>query len=331
MGKVLVTGGAGYIGSHVVYALLEAGETPVVVDNLSTGNAFAVPSDVRFARMDVGDEAGVMALIHEEDIDAVMHFAAFSLVAESTERPLDYYINNTANTAKLWRACQRMGVKHIVFSSTAATYGEVGLEPVSEEAATQPVNPYGWSKLFSERALHDSVATSDMEAAILRYFNVAGADAQLRTGQATHVATHLVKVASEVVVGKRAGMTINGDDYATPDGTCVRDYIHVVDLAQAHLAALQYLRGGGSTLTLNAGYGHGLSVREVVDAIGRVVGTPLEAPIGPRRPGDPASIVADVGKIKQILNWSPNHDDIDEIVGSAIAWERRLLQIKDKR
>ncbi|MEO0466523.1 MAG: UDP-glucose 4-epimerase GalE [Pseudomonadota bacterium] len=331
MSKVLVTGGAGYIGSHVVYALLDAGETPVVVDNLTTGNAFAVPSEVRFARLDVGDEAGIMALIREEGIDAVMHFAAFSLVAESTERPLDYYINNTANTAKLWRACQRMGVKHVVFSSTAATYGDVGLEPVAEEAETRPVNPYGWSKLFSEQTLHDALQTSDMEAAILRYFNVAGADAALRTGQATHVATHLVKVAAEVVVGKRTGMTINGDDYATPDGTCVRDYIHVVDLANAHLAALNYLRGGGSTLTLNAGYGHGLSVKQVVDAIGRVTGSPLDAPIGPRRAGDPASIVADVGRIKQILNWSPIHDDIDEIVGSAIAWEQKLLEIKEKR
>lgn len=323
MAAILVTGGAGYIGSHVVHALLDAGETPVVIDNLVTGNAFAVPEGVAFEQCSVGDEAAVGKVIEAHDIESVMHFAASTVVPESVVDPLKYYINNTSNTAHLWRACAANGVQHIVFSSTAATYGEVGIEPVGEDHAASPVSPYGWSKLMSEQALRDTSATGAFQAVIMRYFNVAGADPELRTGQSTPKATHLIKVAAEVGNGIRDNLTVYGTDFDTPDGTGVRDYIHVSDLADAHVAALRYLRAGGETVTCNAGYGHGISVQQVVDAVARITGEPLSVEYGPRRPGDPASVVANADKIRKVLGWTPKKDDIDLIVRTAFEWEKK--------
>lgn len=327
MPKILVTGGAGYIGSHVVHALQDAGETPVIIDNLVTGNAFAIPNGVTFLECSVGDENAVTEFIRENDVDAVMHFAASTVVPESVSDPLKYYINNTANTAHLWRACASAGVKHVVFSSTAATYGEVGIEPVTEEHETRPVSPYGWSKLMSEQTLRDLSATGALQAVIMRYFNVAGADPALRTGQSTPKATHLIKVAAEAASGLRDKLTIYGSAFDTPDGTGVRDYIHVSDLANAHVAALLYLRGGGETTLVNAGYGQGISVRQVVDAVERVTGRPLPVETGPPRPGDPASVVANADKIRQVLNWTPRHADLDGIVRTAIEWEEKRARL----
>jgi len=328
VGKILVTGGAGYIGSHVVHALLDSGEEPVVVDTLVTGNRFSVPDTVVFEKLDVGDEARIGALIRDAGVDAVMHFAASTVVPESVSDPLKYYINNTANTARLWRACRDNGVKSVVFSSTAATYGEVGLEPVTERHPTQPVSPYGWSKLMSEQALRDLSATGALSAVIMRYFNVAGADPELRTGQSTPEATHLIKVAAEAATGQREALTIYGDTFDTPDGTGVRDYIHVSDLAAAHIAALRYLRAGGETTLVNAGYGEGISVRQVVDALNRLLNAPITVKIGPPRPGDPASVVADATKIGQTLDWTPQHNSLDLIVRTAVEWERKRLQMR---
>lgn len=322
---VLVTGGAGYIGSHVVLALRDLGRRPVVIDNLVTGHAFAVPDGVPLIQGSVGDDALVRRVVAEHNVGAVMHFAASTVVPESVSDPLKYYTNNTANTTALWKACSEAGVKHAVFSSTAATYGEVGLEPVSERHATQPVSPYGWSKLMSEQVLRDIAATGAMQGVILRYFNVAGADPQLRSGQSTPKATHLIKIAAEVVVGLRDKLTVYGDTFDTPDGSGVRDYIHVTDLADAHIAALRHLEAGGSTLTLNCGYGTGISVKDVIGAVERVTGKPLPCEIGPARPGDPASVVADSSALKAQFGWKPRYDDIDLIVEHAIAWERRRL------
>ncbi len=320
---ILVTGGAGYIGSHVARQLGERGERVVVLDNLSTGFRDAVLHG-EFVLGDTGDPALVERVLAEHDIGAVMHFAAHIVVPESVADPLKYYRNNTANTRTLLEACQRAGVAHFVFSSTAAVYGIPETALIAEDAALEPINPYGRSKLMSEWMLRDLALASPMRHAILRYFNVAGADPGGRIGQSTPEATHLIKVACEAVTGKRDSVSIFGTDWPTPDGTGVRDYIHVDDLADAHLRALDHLRGGGESLILNCGYGHGYSVREVLDAVQRVAGQALDIREAPRRAGDPPALAADSTRIRRTLGWTPRHDDLDFIVRTALAWERRL-------
>ena len=323
---LLVTGGAGYVGSHAVLAFREAGYPVVVLDNLSTGVRPAVVDDAVFVEGDVGDPGTVNALIAERGIAAVVHFAGSVVVPESVANPLEYYRNNSVASATLVRACVRGGVKRFVFSSSAAVYGIPGAVPVSEDAPTAPINPYGRSKLVTEWMLRDAAAAHDLRYAALRYFNVAGADPGGRTGQSTRNATHLVKVACEAAIGARDGVTVFGTDYDTPDGTCVRDYIHVSDLATVHVAALRDLEdgGGGESRVLNCGYGHGFSVREVLDAVASEAGVALEVRDGPRRPGDPPALVSDVSLLRRTLRWEPRHDDLGLIVRSALAWERRL-------
>lgn len=321
MNRVLVTGGAGYIGSHVVRQLGEAGNHVVTLDNLSKGFAEAVLFG-DFVVGDTGDSELVGNLLREHQIDSVMHFAAHTVVPESVAKPLKYYQNNTCKTRSLIENCITNGVKRFVFSSTAAVYGIPADGLCSEDTPTQPINPYGLSKLMSEWMLRDSCAVSPMRFAILRYFNVAGCDPQGRIGQSTREATLLIKVACEAAVGKRPGVTIFGTDYPTPDGTGVRDYIHIEDLANAHLMALEYLQNGGNSVTLNCGYGHGYSVREVLDTVCRLNGKPIQISETDRRPGDPPSLVADARRICQVLNWQPSHDNLDAIVASSLNWER---------
>ncbi len=321
---ILVTGGAGYIGSHVVRQLGERGERVVVLDNLSTGFRDAVLHG-EFVHGDTGDLDLVEKVLREHAIDAVMHFAAHIVVPESVSDPLKYYHNNTAKTRSLLEACQRAGVARFVFSSTAAVYGIPDDALISESAPLAPINPYGRSKLMSEWMLRDLADASPMRHVILRYFNVAGADPEGRIGQSTPEATHLIKVACEAVTGKRDSVSIFGTDYPTPDGTGVRDYIHVDDLADAHLKALDHLRGGGASIVLNCGYGHGYSVRELLAAVERASGQRLPVREGPRRPGDPPVLVAVADRIRSTLGWQPAHDDIDAIVHTALAWEKRLL------
>lgn len=322
-GTILVTGGAGYIGSHVVRQLGERGENVVILDNLSTGFRDAVLHGT-LVEGDTGDMALVASLLEKHQIDTVMHFAAHTIVPESVSNPLKYYRNNTANTRNLLECCQNAGVKHFVFSSTAAVYGEPADPNITEDSPTQPINPYGMSKLMSEIMLRDLAAACPMRHVILRYFNVAGCDPQGRIGQSTTKATLLTKVAVEAAVGKRSQVSIFGSDYPTPDGTGIRDYIHVEDLASAHLRALDYLRKGGDSITLNAGYGHGYSVREVLDMVGKVNGKPLTIVEEGRRAGDPAALIAIAGKIRQVLGWQPEYDNLEEIVRSALQWERKL-------
>ncbi|MEZ5507697.1 MAG: UDP-glucose 4-epimerase GalE [Gammaproteobacteria bacterium] len=322
-GTILVTGGAGYIGSHVVRQLGERGENVVILDNLSTGFRDAVLHGT-LVEGDTGDMALVASLLEQHQIDTVMHFAAHTIVPESVSNPLKYYRNNTANTRNLLECCQNAGVKHFVFSSTAAVYGEPADPNITEASPTQPINPYGMSKLMSEIMLRDLAAACPMRHVILRYFNVAGCDPQGRIGQSTAKATLLTKVAVEAAVGKRSQVSIFGTDYPTPDGTGIRDYIHVEDLASAHLRALDYLRKGGESITLNAGYGHGYSVREVLDMVGKVNGKPLTIVEEGRRAGDPAALIAIAGKIRQVLGWQPEYDNLEEIVRSALQWERKL-------
>jgi UDP-glucose 4-epimerase len=324
MSPILITGGAGYIGSHVVLALRDAGRAVVVLDDLSTGRRDLVPGDVSFVRGDVGDGALARRVLVEHGCRAVMHFAGSIIVSESTREPLRYYRNNVAASQVLIEACVEAGVESFVFSSSAAVYGMPERCPVDESAPTRPINPYGRTKLVTEWALQDATRAHGLRVAALRYFNVAGADALGRSGECQPVASHLVKIAAEVAVGARGGMSLHGDDYDTPDGTCVRDYIHVSDLAAAHLAALSHLEGGGESVTLNCGYGHGYSVRQVLDKIGEVLGRPLPLSLAPRRPGDPPLLVADAGRIRAMFGWAPRHDDLGEIVASAIAWERKL-------
>jgi UDP-glucose 4-epimerase len=322
-GKVLVTGGAGYIGSHVVKQLGERGEQVLVLDNLSTGFADAV----LFGQLvvgDTGDSALVDHLIEEHNVEAVLHFAAKTIVPESVADPLKYYGNNTAATLSLLQCCQRHKVRHFIFSSTAAVYGLLEAGRATETSATQPINPYGTSKLLSELMLRDLCQASDMRAVVLRYFNVAGCDPAGKIGQSTKLATLLIKVACEVAVGKRPHLNVYGTDYPTPDGTGVRDYIHVHDLAAAHLAALDYLREGGATTTLNCGYGHGYSVRQVIEAVNRNHGRDIRVIEDARRPGDPPFLVSDVEKIRATLKWTPSHDDLDKIVQTSLAWEHKL-------
>lgn len=322
-GTILVTGGAGYIGSHVVRQLGEAGEHVVTLDNLSTGFRSAVTHG-ELVVGDTGDAALVSSLLARHGVDTIMHFAAHTVVPESVSNPLKYYRNNTANTRTLLECAQEAGVKNFVFSSTAAVYGMPPGGIAAEDTATSPINPYGTSKLMSEVMLRDLSAVTPLRHVVLRYFNVAGSDPGGRVGQCTPKATLLTKVAVEHAVGKRAHVSIYGTDYETPDGTGVRDYIHVEDLASAHLKALAYLRTGGTSTTLNCGYGKGFSVREVLDAVARAAGHPLVIREEPRRAGDPPILIARAERIRAVLGWQPAHADLDVIVGSALAWERRL-------
>ena len=322
-GPVLVTGGAGYIGSHVVRQLAEADYDVVVYDNLSTGRREAVLGG-RLVVGDIADDRRLTALFAETGFAAVLHFAASIVVPESVARPLDYYANNTANALRLLHCCRLFGVKRFVFSSTAAVYGEPAGGIASETTPPAPINPYGRAKLMSEWMLADHAAASDFRYVALRYFNAAGADLEARIGQSFPGATHLIKVACEAVVGRRPGITIHGTDFDTPDGTGVRDYIHVEDLARAHLDALAYLEAGGEAQVLNCGYGRGYSVREVLERVQAVAGKSIRIAEGPRRPGDPARLVADSGRIREVLGWTPRFDDLDLIARTALAWERTL-------
>jgi UDP-glucose 4-epimerase len=321
---VLVTGGAGYIGSHMVHALLDAGEPVVVLDNLSTGFDWAVAAGAKLVVGDTGDQDLVTALLREHRIEAIIHFAASVVVPESVAEPLRYYRNNTANSRALIECAVACGVRHFVFSSTAAVYGNPARLPVGEDAPPAPMSPYGSSKLMTEIMLRDAAAAHGFGTIILRYFNVAGADPKLRTGQSTQGATHLIKVAVETALGRRDHLDIFGTDYDTPDGTCIRDYIHVSDLIRAHADALSHLRRGGNGGTFNCGYGHGYSVREVIEAVKRVGGSDFAVREAERRPGDPAAIVADTRRIRASLRWVPQYDDLDTIVAHALAWERHL-------
>jgi len=325
---ILVTGGAGYIGSHVVRQLGEGGETVVTLDNLSTGFRDAVLFG-EFVEGNVGDRDLVSKVLADYAIGTVMHFAAHTIVPESVENPLKYYGNNTCATRNLLECCRDAGVAHFVFSSTAAVYGTPPGGIASEDSPTAPINPYGTSKLMSEWMLRDLSAASPMTHVALRYFNVAGADPGGRIGQSTEHATLLIKVAAEAAVGRREKVYIFGTDYDTPDGTGVRDYIHVEDLAAAHLRALDYLRAGGASVTLNCGYGHGYSVREVLDAVARINGAPLTIEEGPRRAGDPATLIARADRVRSLLHWTPQYDDLDIIVRHALAWERQLADRRE--
>jgi len=324
--SVLVTGGAGYIGSHMVLNLADAGETVVVLDNLVTGFDWAVDGRAIFESGNAGDIDLVRRLIDKHAITEIVHFAGSIVVPESVTDPLKYYANNTATSRNLIEAAVRGGVKHFIFSSTAAVYGMTGLAPVVETTPLHPMSPYGRSKLMTEWMLADVAAAHDLTYGVLRYFNVAGADPQGRSGQSTPMATHLIKVACQTALGQRAKMDIFGTDYETPDGTCVRDYIHVTDLIAAHALLLEHLRGGGESTTLNCAYGQGYSVRQVVDTVRAVSGVDFIAEEGPRRAGDPASITATGEKVRQLLGWTPQHDDLKEIVASAYAWEQYLVR-----
>jgi UDP-glucose 4-epimerase len=321
---LLVTGGAGYIGSHMVLALIDAGEKVVVLDDLSTGLKRAVHPKARLVVGDVGDEALVSRLIVQHEIDAVIHFAARIVVPDSVVDPLGYYLSNTVKTRTLLAAVVAAGVRRFVFSSTAAVYGAPEENPVGEDAKVAPTSPYGSSKLMSEWMLRDAAAAHGMAFVALRYFNVAGADPQGRAGPSTPNATHLIKVACETALGKRAGVEVFGADYPTPDGTCIRDYIHVSDVVAAHLNALKYLRGGGRSLVLNCGYGRGYSVLEVINRVKQLSGRNFPVTQRERRPGDPAIIVARADRIRALLGWEPKFDDLSKIATHALAWERKL-------
>ncbi|HQS10405.1 MAG TPA: UDP-glucose 4-epimerase GalE [Xanthobacteraceae bacterium] len=323
---ILVTGGAGYIGSHMVLALLDAGEAVVVLDDLSTGFRWAVPDAAVFVQGDVSDGPLVTQTVRQHGIDAVIHFAARIVVPESVADPLGYYLANTVKTRALLEAVVAAGVPHFIFSSTAAVYGMVGTDPVDEHAALNPISPYGRSKLMSEWMMRDAGAAFPLHYVALRYFNVAGADPQGRSGQSTAGATHLIKVACEAALGKRPGLHVFGTDYETPDGTCLRDYIHVSDLAAAHLDALAHLRSGGESGIFNCGYGRGYSVLEVVETVKAVSGVDFPVTYSPRRAGDPAAIVAASDRIQAQLGWAPKLDDLPTIVAHALDWERSLAQ-----
>jgi len=321
---ILVTGGAGYIGSHVALMLSENGERVVVLDNLSTGFREAVPQGV-FVAGEAGDRSLVTGLLREHDIDTVMHFAASTVVPDSVRRPLGYYRNNSCTTRNLLAACRDGGVRHFIFSSTAAVYGVPEDGVAREESPTLPINPYGRSKLMSEWMLRDLSSASPLRHVVLRYFNVAGCDPLGRIGQSTPHATLLIKVACETALGRRPALTLFGTDFPTPDGTGVRDYIHVTDLAAVHLQAIAYLRNGGASRIFNVGYGRGFSVREVIAAVERVHGRPLPVREAARRPGDPPRLIAAGEDVWRVLEWRPKLNNLDEIVHSALRWEERLM------
>ena len=323
---VLVTGGAGYIGSHAVLALRDRGTQVAVIDNLSSGFRFAIPDGVAFYEGDIEDGELVARIVAEQGIGAVMHFAGSIIVPESVENPLKYYHNNTAKSRSLLEAVVTAGVKHFIFSSTAATYGIPESSPVTEDLPKQPINPYGWSKLMTEQMLADTAAAHDLNFCVLRYFNVAGADPKLRTGQSTSGATHLIKVAVETALGLRNRIEVFGTDYPTRDGTCIRDYIHVSDLIAAHTDALRFLRAGGRAATFNCGYGHGFSVHEAIAMVKEVSGVDFPVDYAPRRPGDPAEIVASSRRIRDALGWTPRFDNLNTICTHALAWQRKLVQ-----
>lgn len=325
-GRVLVTGGAGYIGSHTAWALLDAGWQVDVVDNLSTGKRHIVPPDCGFTLGNIGDADFLGKVLEKETYDAVIHFAASLIVSESVSDPLAYFRNNVANSTALIATCAKYDIPHLVFSSTAAVYGIPDAVPVTEDFETDPINPYGLSKLMIERVLADAANSSALRYVALRYFNVAGADPAGRCGQVIDNATNLTKVVCEVATGRRDFMVVNGEDYDTPDGTCVRDYIHVSDLAQAHVDALGYLKSGGQSQSINVGYGNGYSVSEVIKAMERHINTPLNVKSGPRREGDPPSVIAANAKAKTLLKWQPCYDDLDVILSSALTWERKLVE-----
>jgi UDP-glucose 4-epimerase len=321
---ILVTGGAGYIGSHMVLELVDSGEDVVVLDNLSTGHRWAVAEEVPVIIGDTGDQPLLDQLIRKYGIDSIIHFAAAIVVPDSVRDPLTYYKNNTANSRALIECAVKAGVRHFIFSSTAAVYGNPASNPVSETGPTLPISPYGWSKLMTEIMLRDASHAHDLRHVILRYFNVAGADPRARAGQSTPGATHLIKVAAKTALGQHPVLKVFGTDYPTPDGTCIRDYIHVSDLVRAHSHALRHLRSGGPSLTLNCGYGHGYSVREVIATVKQASGVNFKVENAPRRPGDPAQLVAATEKIHRVLDWKPQFDQLSTIVAHALAWERVL-------
>src|SRR6202165_5518982 len=323
---VLVTGGAGYIGSHMVQALVEAGEGVVVVDNLSTGFSAFLPEGVPLFIGDAADENLVEGVITAHGVESIIHFAGSVVVPESMRDPLAYYRNNTMTTRSLLNATVKAGVSRFIFSSTAAVYGNPDQVTVPETAATRPLSPYGSSKLMTEIMLHDVATAHGMNYVVLRYFNVAGADPLARIGLATVGATHLLKIAVEAATGQRAKIDVFGTDYPTPDGSCIRDFIHVSDLAQAHRAALSYLRGGGASVTLNCGYGRGYSVLETIEAVRRVSGRNFAVQYAPRRPGDIVTMIADICSNRATLNWTPQYDDLETIARHALAWEEQLFQ-----
>jgi UDP-glucose 4-epimerase len=319
--KVLVTGGAGYIGSHVVRQLGQAGHDIVVFDNLSTGYRWAVTAG-ELVVGDLGDTAAIEALFSNHEFEAVLHFAANIVVPESVANPLKYYGNNTRNTLNLLQAVEKHQVPYMVFSSTAAVYGMPEQTVLTEDLPLAPINPYGASKMMSERMITDLAAATDLNYVILRYFNVAGANPDGLLGQATPEATHLIKVACECVTGQRDGMSVFGTDYDTRDGTCIRDYIHVEDLAKAHVMALDYMANGGESRILNCGYGRGFTVQEVIDVVRQQSGMDFSVEETGRRAGDPAALMADNTRIKETLGWAPDFDDLNTIVGTALAWEK---------
>lgn len=326
---VLVTGGAGYIGSHAVLALQDAGWPVAVIDNLTTGFRFAVPGNIPFYEGDIADRDLLARIIGEQNIGAIMHFAGSVVVPESVTDPLKYYQNNTAKTCALIASAVAGGVPHFIFSSTASTYGIPEVSPIAEDTPQRPVNPYGMSKLMIETMLKDVAAAHPLNFCALRYFNVAGADPEGRSGQSTAGATHLIKVAVEAALGKRGNVEVFGTDFATPDGTGLRDYIHVSDLAQAHILALEALICEPQrSLTMNCGYGRGYSVLEVLDAVDRVTNQRIARQFSPRRPGDPDSLISDNRRIMATLPWVPQHDDLDTIVAHALQWERKLSEIR---
>ncbi len=326
---VLVTGGGGYIGSHAVLALRDAGYGVAVVDNLVTGFRFAVPEGVPFLESDIADQPRVEAFMRQHNVGAIMHFAGSIIVPESVENPLKYYHNNSAKSRDLIESAVRCGVRHFIFSSTAATYGIPEESPVREETPRRPINPYGMSKLMTELMLADVAKAHPLNYGALRYFNVAGADPQARSGQSTAGATHLIKVAVEAALGKRSHVSVFGTDFDTPDGTGVRDYIHVSDLADAHVRALEALVAKPDrSLTLNCGYGRGFSVLEVLDAVDRVTNMTIERRFEGRRAGDPPSLVSDNSSILATLPWRPRHADLGEIIAHALAWERKLTDLR---
>ena len=325
--NVLVTGGAGYIGSHAVLALKDAGWNVAVIDDLSNGSQEVVPQDVPFYQGSIAETVLVDSVLHERKIGAIMHFAGSIVVPESVENPLKYYANNTLASLRLISDAVDAGVKHILFSSTAAVYGAPERVPITEGDPKLPINPYGASKLMTERMLEDASAAHGFNYGALRYFNVAGADPKGRTGQIGKGSTHLIKIACEAAVGKRPDVAVYGNDYPTPDGTCIRDYIHVSDLAAAHVAALEWLvEHPGENLAMNCGYGKGLSVSQVLDSVDRLTNQPVKRVIEGRRAGDPPELVADNSKLLETLEWRPAYADIDRIVGDALAWERKLAE-----